>query len=289
MRGVIEKCLGGFYYVRSDSLHECRAAGRFRNEDIKPLPGDIVDFSPQNGGELGYIEDVLPRKNELIRPAVANVDMLMVVVSAGTPKCDYKLADKLIACAKYKRIPCVLVINKCDEADAELISRAYRHSGADILVTSALTGRGLSELKEKMRGKLTALAGQSAVGKSSLINSICPGLNIKTGGLSKKTARGKHTTRASEIIAIEELNGFIVDTPGFSVFDGVEVDPTELGKLYEEFTSCPPCRFLSCVHENEPDCEVKARVQSGLINRGRYERYLEQLNDLRKRKENKYD
>ncbi len=290
MRGVILKCLGGFYYVlENHTVHECRAAGRFRNEDIKPIPGDVAMFSPQNGGELGYIEDIEARKNELIRPAVANIDLLMIVVAASTPKCDYKLVDKLVSSSIYKKIPCAIVINKCDEDEGTKISKAYEHSGAIIHNTCAHTGEGIGNLKEAMRGKITALAGQSAVGKSSLINAICPGLDIKTGGLSKKTARGKHTTRASELIFIDEIGGFVVDTPGFSVFGGEDIEPEGLTKLYKEFTDCEPCRFLSCMHDGEPDCEVKKCVSSGSIDKGRYERYLEFLKELKKRKETKYD
>ncbi len=290
MRGVILKCLGGFYYVlENETVHECRAAGRFRNEDIKPIPGDVAVFSPQNGGELGYIEDIEKRKNELIRPAVANIDLLMIVVAASTPKCDFKLVDKLVSSSIYKKIPCSIVINKCDEKDGTKIAMTYANSGAKIHSTCAHTGEGIEEIKEVMRGKITALAGQSAVGKSSLINAICPGLDIKTGGLSKKTARGKHTTRASELIFIDEISGFIVDTPGFSVFGGEDIEPEELSRLYAEFSLCEPCRFLSCMHDGEPDCEVKKCVQSKEIDKGRYERYIELLNELRKRKETRYD
>ncbi len=295
MRGVILKCIGGFYYVKSGELtgnevvHECRAAGRFRNEDIKPLPGDIAEFSPAHGDELGYVMDIRERKNVLIRPAVANVDTLATVVSAKNPKCDYLLVDKLLINAKRANIDFILVINKCDVGDAHAVAKSFRHAGIRIIMTSAHTSEGISELTEALYGKITAFAGQSAVGKSSILNAIDPALDIKTGGLSKKTARGKHTTRTSELMCISSANAFVVDTPGFSVYGGEDIEPRELPLLYAEFAALTPCRYTGCLHDKEPGCIVKDAVEDGTVDGERYARYIQLLGDLRKRKETKYD
>ena len=291
MEGVILKGIGGFYYVKAEeTVYECRAKGIFRLEGVKPIPGDRVVFSPPTDTSLGSVDEILPRRNQLVRPAVANVDLLLIVVSAKKPKADLLLVDKLLAYAYVQNIPAALVVNKCD-TDGEarrLIEEEYRGSGAGVLCVSAKTGEGLNGLMDLMTGKCTCLAGQSAVGKSSLLNAISPGISLETGGLSKKTDRGRHTTRHAELYDLKVIDGVAVDTPGFSILECAELEPEELTRAYREFDGAG-CRFSGCLHWNEPDCGVKERVEQQTIPKGRYERYLELLQELRKRRERQYD
>jgi ribosome biogenesis GTPase len=231
MTGRILKGVGGFYTVlgADDKEYECRACGRFRNEGETPLPGDDVDFSPQTA----YVDKILPRRSELKRPRVANVDMVAIVASADRPKMDSLLCDKLIISARRSGIYPLLVINKCDAAspdDTEKICADYR-GAADTLCVSARTGLGLEELKARLSGRCVCFAGQSAVGKSSLLNAMFPGLTLKTDGLSKKTDRGKHTTRHAELLVPEGFFGMVVDTPGFSFFESDEIEPAALWRF----------------------------------------------------------
>lgn len=238
---------------------------------------------------MGYVEEILPRRNLLTRPAVANVDALVIAVSAKKPAPDWLLADKLLLYAAHCNIKPAIVINKIDENDkARDLAEEYKNSGADIILTSAKSGEGIETLEQFLCGKCTAFAGQSAVGKSSLLNRIAPELGLKTGGLSKKTARGRHTTRHSELFYIKRLNATVIDTPGFSILESMDITPDQLSEMYREFGAAQ-CRFASCVHRKEPDCGVKALVDQGAIPQGRYERYLKILDELLLREEKKYD
>ena len=288
-RGIILKGIGGFYYVKcEDGIFECRARGKFRIEGIKPIPGDIAEITPPTSVSGGYIEDILPRKNELVRPSVANLDLLIIVLSAKKPKPDFLLADKLIIYSKYNEIPCAIAVNKCDVGTANEIERQYERSGIKIIPISAHTGDGMENIKELIRGKCTCFAGQSAVGKSSIVNAIVPDLNLQTGGLSKKTDRGRHTTRHSELIYVPNLDATVIDTPGFSILECVDIEPNELSKYYSEF-AWQQCRFSECLHDKEPDCAVKRQLENGEISEKRYERYKTILYDLKRRKETMYD
>ena len=270
-------------YDKQKRTHECKARGRFRNENITPLPGDFVVFSPQKGESLGYLEEILPRKNQLVRPQVVNVDQVMITMSVKDPKPDLMLIDKLLISAEIADIVPILVINKSDLADSKAV-----HALADqyppcyeVLVTSAKKGEGLAEIKKRLRGKTTCFAGQSAVGKSSILNALFAELGLETGGLSKKTARGKHTTRHAELIRPFRVNGMVVDTPGFSLLKNEGITPAALSQLYPEMREVlHGCKFSSCLHTHEPKCAVKQAVEDGKISRARYERYKQLLETL---------
>lgn len=294
IRGVILKGIGGFYYVAAgENIYECRARGRFRKDGITPLPGDRVEISPGQGNIGGYVEEIEERKNQLLRPAVANVDQLMVILSAAKPKPDFLLADKLAIYAAREGIDVILGINKCDAAEPENwkdIAEQYGKAAKEICIFSAKTGEGIGRVKQALKEKCSCLAGQSAVGKSSLLNALLPELHLETGGLAKKTARGRHTTRHAELIPIPELKAVVVDTPGFSILEAMELEPAELGRYYPEFIPfLDGCRFRECLHDAEPECGVKQALEKGEIHPKRYGRYLELLNQLKERKAKRYD
>lgn len=292
-KGKILKGVGGFYTVLSQDhqIHTCKARGRFRKDGVTPLPGDNVQFAFQDGAE-GFIEEIAPRKNELIRPRVANVDMVAIVVSANKPKIDYMLCDKLIIAAKIQGIIPLIVINKCDtatEQQIDLIYEEYRKA-CNVLRVSALTKEGLAELREQLKHKCTCFAGQSAAGKSSILNALFSSLDLETGGMSKKTDRGKHTTRHAELLLFEDFSGTVVDTPGFSFFDNDEILPENLDVYYDDIMKyASGCKFTSCTHAHEPNCSVKDAVNKGLISNNRYQRYLEILKELYEKRSKKYD
>lgn len=292
-KGKILKGVGGFYYVldADGNIHESKARGRFRKDGITPLPGDNVDFVLEDGS-YGFIEEILPRKNVLTRPRVANVDMAAIVISAGKPKIDPMLCDKLLVAIKKEEITPLMLINKCDTADEAYIAAIEReYQGAcDTLRVSAKTGLGLDALKQKLDGKCTCFAGQSAAGKSSILNALFPALNLQTGGLAKKTARGKHTTRHAELLLLDGFSGTVVDTPGFSFFDSADISPEALCDYYDDMSPyADDCRFTSCLHANEPDCGVKDALSKGKIDNNRYERYRMILKELQEKRARQYD
>ena len=293
MQGKILKGVGGFYYVLEDGgkIYECKARGRFRNDGVTPLPGDNVVFSADNEG-YGFIEEIKERKNELKRPRVANVDVIAIVASAGKPKIDTMLCDKLIIAALKDGIEPVMVINKCDTADelqkSKLLLEYYK--ACDTICVSAATNEGLNDLKKRLKGRCTCFAGQSAAGKSSLLNAIFSELRLETGGLSKKTDRGKHTTRHAELLLLEGFEGTAVDTPGFSFLEPDEIEPAELIKYYKDIEPyAKACRFTSCLHLDEPECSVKDAVEKGFVNKNRYSRYVDLLKDIQEKRQRQYD
>ncbi|MBC8538032.1 ribosome small subunit-dependent GTPase A [Christensenellaceae bacterium NSJ-63] len=292
MEGKILKGIGGFYYVqdRAGAVYECKAKGRFRLEGIKPMPGDNVRFSPPSDTEGGSILEIAPRKNALVRPMVANIDLLLIIVSAGKPKPDLGLVDKLLLYAAQGGIPAAIGVSKLDtdRGMAEEIQREYRGSGAPVHCFSARDGRGIADVAELLRGRCVCLAGQSAVGKSSLLNALSPGLCLETGGLSKKTARGRHTTRFSELLPLPGLGATVIDTPGFSILECLETQPEELKEYYPEFAGSV-CRFDGCLHWKEPGCGVKGRIAAGEIDENRYTRYTMLLEELLERRKHQYD
>ena len=292
IKGRILKGIGGFYYIQGEDgdIYECKARGRFRKEGIKPIPGDKVIFTPPVQTQGGSIEEILPRKNSLPRPMIANIDLLMIVASAGKPEADLSLIDKLLLYAAYNHVPAAIVLNKIDTVeDAGTIPQEYSKCGAQILQISAKTGQGLDQLKELLRGKFTCLAGQSAVGKSTLLNAVAPSLGLETGGLSKKTDRGRHTTRHSELLELPGLDAVVADTPGFSILECMDIEPEQLREYYPEFAAVTgECRFDNCVHDREPQCAVKKSVAEGIIPEARYTRYLNLLQELIERREKRY-
>ena len=290
--GRIIKGVGGFYTVLTAEGKStvAKARGLFRKTGETPLPGDNVVFTVDKKGD-GYIQSILPRKNELLRPAIANVDALLIVVSATEPLPDLELCDKLIIYCKRQGIRPVVVINKCDGGESaaeEEIAAQYRGAVDDIALVSAETGFGMDALGEMLSGLTVALAGQSAVGKSSMINRLF-GLELKTGGLSAKTERGRHTTRHSELIRTSN-GGFIADTPGFSMLESVPLEPEDIPGMYREFEEYSGmCRFIGCMHISEPDCAVKRAVEAGSVNGERYSRYVKIVNESIETRRHKYD
>jgi ribosome biogenesis GTPase len=293
LEGKILKGVGGFYYVleKNGNIYECKARGRFRKDGVTPLPGDNVIFSVDSES-YGFIEELLPRKNELKRPRVANIDVVAIVASAGKPKIDAMLCDKLIVSALKAEIVPIMVINKCDTADESEKENLFLEYGnaCDTICVSAAAKEGLDELKKRLIGKCTCFAGQSAAGKSSLLNAMFGELSLETGGLSKKTDRGKHTTRHAELLLLEGFSGTAVDTPGFSFLEPEEILPEELAYYYKDIEPYShDCRFSSCLHAGEPDCSVKAALENGLINKNRYSRYIELLKEIQEKRQRQYD
>lgn len=262
-------------------LQECRAAGRFRQEGVKPLVGDYVRVEKGAEGPTALITQIEPRRNELTRPLAANIDTLLIVLSPRKPRSDLLLCDKLLVEARRQGIEPIIAVNKIDAWPEEGSALAAEYAGAaPVFLVSAASGVGVAELEEALRGKTVCLTGQSAVGKSSLLNRITGESFQRTGGLSRKTDRGRHTTRAVEIFDVPELQLALIDTPGFSILAAPDSEEQPLAEFYPEFAPCMgKCRFDSCRHAKEPDCAVKAAVADGKISSGRYSRYLELLND----------
>ena len=292
MKGKIIKGIAGFYYVHvpeSNLVYECKAKGIFRNQKLKPLVGDDaeIDTNDQPEGK-GTIIDILPRRNELIRPAVANVDQAMVIFAAAEPDPNLNLLDRFLIMMQRQKVPTVVCFNKKDiapESEVSLLMDTYLRCGYEVICTSTLKRDGLPSVFQLMRGKTTVLAGPSGVGKSSLINVLRPEANMETGSVSEKIKRGKHTTRHSELIYVEE-NTYVKDTPGFSSLYINEIEKDELKNYFIEFGEYEEsCRFIGCKHLNEPDCAVKEALQEGKISHIRYDNYkllYDELKDIKR-------
>lgn len=289
-RGRIIKGIGGFYYVQrpDNSVTECRARGRLRRDGKPPLVGDLVTILPQREG-YALLDEILPRKNELARPLAANIDRLVLVLSASAPPPDWLLADKLLIQAHCAGIAPLLLLNKCDCANAETQAAFVKdYAPFDTLCVSAKTGQGMRRLGELLGEGVSCFAGQSAVGKSSLLNALIPGLSLETGGLSRKTDRGRHTTRHAQLVPFGA--GAVLDTPGFSLYDTEDLEQDALDACYPEFGSLPAeCRFPGCMHVSEPDCAVKRMVESGGMSRARYDRYVLLAKEFEQRRKHRYD
>ena len=290
MQGKIVKGIAGFYYVHvvEFGLYECKAKGVFRKEKIKPLVGDNVEIDILDETEKkGNIVEVLERKNELIRPAVANIDQSLVVFSVTKPKPHFNLLDRFLIMMESKRIPVILCFNKKDiakEPEIHHLKEIYESCGYQMIFTSALEKENIEKVKQLLRGKTTAIAGPSGVGKSSLINIFQPDANMETGTISEKIERGKHTTRHSELICIEE-DTYIMDTPGFSSLYTNDFEKEELKYYFTEFEPYEgKCKFQGCDHVHEPNCAVKAALEEGKIHHIRYENYLEMYNELKEKR-----
>ena len=282
--GVILRGIGGFYDVLSDGeVFRCRARGRFRRLGISPMVGDRVRFQPETEISEGILEEILPRRNAMKRPSVANVDHMAVVLAAADPKPDLFLVDKLLITAERTQISPLLVFNKTDLAgsEEEMAFRAeYDRTGYPIHSISGKFNIGMGELSQALQG-ITVLAGQSGVGKSSIINKLRPDAHLETGVLSEKIKRGKNTTRRVELISLPG-GGMIADTPGFSRMDLLELDPAHLAGYYPEFRACrTECQFQGCLHMAEPGCAIRRGVEEGKIPSGRYGRYRKLIEEIR--------
>ena len=274
--GRILRSLSGFYDVQTpEGLITCRARGILRKEGNSPLTGDLVEITVEKG--RGMVERILPRKNHFIRPAVANVDALVVFAANVNPVTEPFLIDRVAAIAGDQNVPVYLCVNKCDLDPAADLVRIYRHAGFPVICTSAETGEGVEELRAALEGKLTAFTGNSGVGKSSILNRLSPELRLETGEVSEKLGRGRHTTRHVELYRLGE-DTYVADTPGFSSFDTDQMElilKENLQYAFPDFGQClGKCRFDDCSHRKEPDCAVRAAVEAGEIEESRYESYL---------------
>lgn len=286
MQGRIIKGIAGFYYVYAadGKVYECKAKGIFRSNKQKPLVGDYVELNILSEQDLeGSITEILSRRNELIRPQVANVDQTLLIFALVSPMPNFLLLDKLLLQYMQQDVPIILCFNKEDlvtEQEMEEVRQIYASSGCEILFTSAAKEAGIDNLKELLKGKTTTVAGPSGVGKSSIINCLQNDVTVETGEISKKLLRGRHTTRHSEIIPIGDQT-YIMDTPGFTSFDVYGITHEELSGYYEEFRPYTDCRFQPCSHTHEPDCAVKAAVEDGTISESRYHNYKQIYEELK--------
>ena len=286
MEGKITKALSGFYYVENSSgLYQTRGRGNFRKRKITPLVGDNVIFESSNQTD-GYLMEILPRRNQLVRPAVANVDQGVVVTSLVEPNFSYNLLDRFLVTLEYELIEPIIYLTKVDLLEnktlIEEIRTTYEKAGYLVIVATENTD-SLEAIKSTFNQHLTVFMGQSGAGKSTLLNRIVPGLALETASISESLGRGKHTTRHVELIEI--AGGLVADTPGFSSIDFITIEAKELPKQFPEFLEVAhDCRFRECSHVNEPNCAVKAGVEKGQIALTRYENYLQFLGEIENRK-----
>ena len=274
--GRIVRSLSGFYDVQTaEAVITCRARGILRKQGVTPLTGDMVEITMEKG--KGMVETVLPRKNHFVRPAVANLDAMVIFAANVNPITEPYLIDRVAAIAGDQEVPVYICVNKCDLDPAEELVRIYTHAGIPVLRTSAETGEGVEQMRTLLRGKLTAFTGNSGVGKSSILNRLCPELNLPTGEVSEKLGRGRHTTRHVELYPLGE-DTYIADTPGFSSFDTDQMEVILKENLQYAFPDfgryIGSCRFDDCTHRKEPGCAVRTALEAGDIERSRYESYL---------------
>ena len=290
MKGKIIKGIAGFYYVHGEdgNVYECRAKGIFRKDNQKPLVGDNVEITVLDMKEQeGNLINILPRKNSLIRPAVANVDQALVIFAMENPKPNFLLLDRFLIMMEQAGIPAAVCFNKIDLADretADSLGGIYRDCGYPVILSSVREKTGLEEIRGMLRGKTTVVAGPSGVGKSSLTNLLQDQVQMETGEISRKLKRGRHTTRHSQVIAAGG-NTYLMDTPGFSSLYLTDMEPDELKSCFREFNRYEGrCRFQGCSHIHEPDCEVKKALERGEIARQRYEDYLALYEELKEKR-----
>ena len=274
--GRIVRSLSGFYDVQvGDKVISCRGRGILRKEGNSPLTGDLVEITRERG--KGMVEMILPRKNSFVRPAVANIDALVVFAANVNPVTEPFLIDRVAAIAGDQEVPLILCVNKCDLDPALDLVRIYENAGFTVIRTSAETGEGVEELRKLIEGKLTAFTGNSGVGKSSILNRLAPELNLATGEVSEKLGRGRHTTRHVELYRLGQ-DTYVADTPGFSSFDTDQMEVILKENLQYAFPDFGPyvgqCRFDDCSHRKEPNCAVRAAFEDGRIEKTRYDSYL---------------
>lgn len=282
-QGRIIKALSGFYYVENENeIVECRARGKFRKDEIKPLVGDFVEYQD------GYIMKLLPRKNFLIRPPICNVDQAFIVSSCKEPDFSSALLDKFLLIIEHLDIEPIIILSKADLDDGSIDKyvASYEKAGYKIFKISSKDNQGIDNLKTLFKDKVTVITGQSGVGKSSLLNALDINLNLETNEISKSLGRGKHTTRHVELIKM--YGGYIGDTPGFSSLE-LKMSPEQLAVAYHDFAKYSlQCKFRGCLHDSEPNCAVKNAVNDGSISKERYEHYLLNLQEVKKKEERKY-
>ena len=274
--GRIIKALSGFYYVETEGeLVECKARGRFRKEGISPLVGDWVEITVEKG--KGMIEQILPRKNSFVRPAVSNLDMLVLLVSEAIPVTEPYLIDRITAIAGDQNVPVVICVNKNDLEPGSALRDIYTKAGYDVVSTSAVTGEGIAELRSLISGKTVAFSGNSGVGKSSVLNCLNKDLHVQTGDVSQKLGRGRHTTRHIELFALDH-DTYVADTPGFSSFDTEQMEIILKENLQYAFPDFAPylgqCQFHDCAHLKEPGCRIRIALENGDIQSSRYDSYV---------------
>ncbi|EGT3598862.1 ribosome small subunit-dependent GTPase A [Clostridium perfringens] len=287
MEGIIIKGIGGFYYIKTDEgIIECKARGKFRYNSLKPMVGDRVTIKVENG--KGVIEDIHERSSELIRPTVANVTQAFVVFAIKNPDINLDLLNRFLTLCEYNDIHAVVCLNKedlCTEEEKENLKVLINDIGYEVLFINAKEGKGFDALKERLEHNITVLCGPSGAGKSTLLNSFIDREHMETGSVSEKIGRGKHTTRHSELIDID--NGYLVDTPGFTTLDVTFIDRDSLKYCFPEFNDYNNlCKFNGCNHYKEPKCAVKEAVEEGKINKLRYNFYIKTLEEIINRRGN---
>lgn len=294
MTGKIIKGIAGFYYVyvEDDGVYECKAKGAFRKEKIKPLVGDDVEIDVISKEEMtGNVISILPRKSELIRPAVANVDQALLIFATKNPEPNLNLLDRFLCMMEEQGLPIIICFNKDDLADEgfeEAMRTTYEPAGYRVIFCSAKQDQGVELIKEILKGKTSTVAGPSGVGKSSIVNKLTEGHTMETGEVSEKIGRGKHTTRHSELLYLGDET-YIMDTPGFSSLFVPKVEPVDLYTLFPEFIEpASYCKFTGCAHDKEPQCGVKDAVAEGKIAQSRYDNYLQIYGEMINERNNKY-
>ena len=290
MQGKIIKGIAGFYYIYAEdgNVYECKAKGIFRKDNFKPLVGDNVEITVLDEEEKeGSVTSILPRRNSLIRPAVANVDQAFLIFAMEKPKPNFLLLDRFLMMMKQQEIPAVICFNKKDVGEKEEMEKLYEiytGCGYRVVLSSTYEGEGMDEIHEILKGKTTVVAGPSGVGKSSITNCMQGEVQMETGEISKKLKRGKHTTRHSQVIPVEK-NTFLVDTPGFSSLYLTDMKEEELRDYFPEFVMYEPqCRFQGCMHIHEPGCAVKKALSEGKISQQRYDNYLALYEELKEKR-----
>lgn len=281
MKGKIIKGIGGFYYIKTDEgVIECKARGKFRHKSLKPMVGDNVEIKIENG--KGVIEDIEDRNSELFRPTVANVTRAFVVFAMKNPDINYDLLNRFLLLCESNNIEAIVCLNKMDlvsEEERKEIKEKINEIGYEVLFINAKEGIGVESLKERLEGNVTVLCGPSGAGKSTLINTLTSREHMETGNVSEKIGRGKHTTRHSELIEVND--GYIVDTPGFSTLEVNFIEKENLKYYFPDFEKFNnDCKFRGCMHHKEPSCAVKDAVEKGEINKYRYEFYLRTLEEI---------
>lgn len=281
MKGKIIKGIGGFYYIKTDEgVIECKARGKFRHKSLKPMVGDNVEIKIENG--KGVIEDIEERNSELFRPTVANVTRAFVVFAMKNPDINYDLLNRFLLLCESNNIEAIVCLNKMDlvsEEERKEIKEKINEIGYEVLFINAKEGIGVESLKERLEGNVTVLCGPSGAGKSTLINTLTNREHMETGNVSEKIGRGKHTTRHSELIEVND--GYIVDTPGFSTLEVNFIEKENLKYYFPDFEKFNnECKFRGCMHHKEPSCAVKDAVEKGEINKYRYEFYLRTLEEI---------